>query len=57
MWTDRYLKNALQLKYCNNVKLARVLAETLKISVNIEYCNSVGELIKRIPFPQPRWRM
>jgi len=35
-WADRYLKNALQLKFRNSVELARVLAENLKININTE---------------------
>jgi hypothetical protein len=49
MWADRYLRNTLQLKFGNNVDLARVLAETLKICVNTMHCNSVGELVSYFP--------
>jgi hypothetical protein len=51
MWADRYLKNTLQLKFLH---LARVLGETLKISVNTKHRNSVGELISEYS-PSPNW--
>jgi hypothetical protein len=47
------LKNTLQLKFQNNVELAPVLAETLKISVNTKYFNAVGELIREFAFTKP----
>jgi hypothetical protein len=46
MCTDQYLKNILQLKFLNNVELTRVLAETLKISVNTKHCNSVIKILR-----------
>jgi hypothetical protein len=43
MWADRYLKNALQLKFWN-VEVAHVLPESLKMGVSSnKHCNSVGE--------------
>jgi hypothetical protein len=45
MWAGRYLTRTLQPKFRSNVQLARVLAETLKISANTKQCSSVGELI------------
>jgi hypothetical protein len=35
MWAGQYLKNTLQLKFRNNDELARVLEETLEISVTL----------------------
>jgi hypothetical protein len=45
-------KITLQLRFRNNVELAQVLAETFKISVNIKYCSTVGELISEFPLPK-----
>jgi hypothetical protein len=56
MWVDQYLKNTLQLKFWNNVKLAQVLGETSKISVNTKYLISVGKLTKSST-PHTRWHM
>jgi len=39
MWADRYLTDTLQLKFRNNVELARAVVETLKISVSTKCCN------------------
>jgi hypothetical protein len=52
MWADRFLKITLQLKFQNNVVLARVLAESLKIRVNTKYCSSPVELISEFPLPE-----
>jgi hypothetical protein len=45
MWADRYLRNIIRLKFRNTVELARVVTETLKLSINTKYRNFVGELI------------
>lgn len=44
MSADRYLKNKLQHKLQNNIKLARVLAGTVNISVGTQHCNSLEQL-------------
>jgi hypothetical protein len=52
-WADRCLRNTLQLKFRNNVELARVWAETLKISVNIKnVLQSCFSIDQRIHLPQ-----
>jgi len=54
MWADRYLQSTLQLKILNNIGLARVLTETLKISANTKYYSSVEELIRYFSLPKLR---
>jgi hypothetical protein len=49
MWADQYLRNALQLKFWNSVKLTHVLLETLERRVNTKYCSSARELISKFP--------
>jgi hypothetical protein len=49
MWTHRYLKNTLQRKFRNNIGFACAVAESLKINVNIKYCDSVGEVTNELP--------
>jgi hypothetical protein len=43
------LKSTLHLEFRNNVDLARVVANILKINVKIKGCNSVVELISKFP--------
>jgi len=43
MWADRYLKNALQLKFRKIVEFAHIVPETLKISSNTKYSSSIGQ--------------
>jgi hypothetical protein len=46
------------MKFLNIVRLARVVAVTLKISINTAYYNSDGELIeKQVSSPQTGWHI
>jgi hypothetical protein len=47
MCADRCLKKLLQRKFRNSVELARVMGETLNISVKTKYHSSIGDLISK----------
>jgi predicted amidophosphoribosyltransferase len=51
MRAKRYLKNTLQLKFRNNVELARVLAETLMIAVTSRGSSPNLDPVVKVPPP------